>query len=112
MKVVHFLDIEPVAGAGPGVLKREVITGADGAPNMQLRVFDVEPGCSSRSHSHPWEHETFILEGTGVVESDRGDIPFSEGTVLYIPPNEHHCLHNTGDGLLRFICLIPVGVSG
>ena len=29
------------------------------------------------------------------------------GVALYIPPNEPHGYRNTGDGVLRFICVIP-----
>ena len=54
------------------------------APNFVMRFFDVEPGASSPHHAHDWEREA------------------------YIPPMEEHHFVNTGDEVLRFLCLIPL----
>ena len=64
MKVSNYRDSQPTEEV-QGVLKREVITASDGAPHFCMRVFEVEPGSSTPSHSHPWEHEVFILSGKG-----------------------------------------------
>lgn len=107
MKVCSYLAIKPVQEL-PGVTKREVITAKDGAPNFCMRIFEVEPGSSSPSHSHPWEHEIFVLAGEGVVVGEKGETEIARDTVIFIPPGEHHCLVNKGSGLLRFVCLIPL----
>jgi len=73
MKVRHYLDAKPVQEL-PGVVKREVITAADGAPHFCMRVFEVEPGSSSPSHSHPWEHEIFILSCRGIAQDKQADM--------------------------------------
>jgi quercetin dioxygenase-like cupin family protein len=106
MKVCNYLDIKPVQEL-PGVIKREVIT-ADDAPNFCMRVFEVEPGGSTPSHSHPWEHEVFVLSGQGLVASKQGKTQIAQGSVVFIAPNEHHCFINNGNEPLRFICLIPL----
>jgi len=67
MKIANYTDTRPSEELR-GVFKREVITADDGAPNFCMRVFDVEPGSSTPSHAHDWEHEVFILAGKGVVE--------------------------------------------
>ena len=108
MKVSNYLDIKPVQEL-PGVVKREVITADDGAPNFCMRVFEVEPGSSTPSHSHPWEHEVFVLSGRGVVVSEKGETQIARGSVVFIAPEEHHCFVNNGDEVLRFICVIPLG---
>ena len=106
MKVSNYLDTKPVQEL-PGVVKREVITAGDGAPNFCMRVFEVEPGSSTPSHSHEWEHEVFVLSGRGVVVSGEGKTEIAKDSVIFIAPNEHHCFINNGDEPLRFICLIP-----
>ena len=68
MKVSKYLDAKPVPEL-PGVVKREVINADDGAPRIYMRVFEVEPGSSTPSHSHWWEHWVFVLSGQGVVGS-------------------------------------------
>ncbi len=107
MKVCNYIDAEPVTEL-PGVVKREVITGDDGAPRFCMRVFEVEPGSSTPSHSHWWEHEVFILSGKGVVVSGEGETPIAEGSVVFVAPDEHHCFVNKGDETLRFICVVPL----
>ena len=108
MKVSNYLDTKPVQEL-PGVIKREVITANDGAPNFCMRVFEVEPGTSTPSHSHPWEHEVFVLSGRGVAVSGEGKTEIAKDSIIFIAPNEHHCLVNSGNEPLRFICLIPTG---
>lgn len=107
MKVINYADTKPTQELS-GVLKREVITARDGAPNFCMRVFEVEPGSSTPDHSHPWEHEVFILAGRGVVRGEPGETEIGAGSVVFIAPGEQHCFINTGDQLLRFVCLIPL----
>jgi quercetin dioxygenase-like cupin family protein len=107
MKVINYLDTEPIDEL-PGVVKHEVITARDGAPNFCMRVFVVEPGSATSSHSHDWEHEVFVLSGKGVVTGEQGETAIEKGSVVFVAPNEHHCFVNTGKEPLRFVCVIPL----
>jgi len=107
MKIANYTDTKPTKEL-PGVLKREVITARDGAPNFCMRVFEVEPGSSTPDHSHPWEHEVFVLSGSGVVRGKEDETEISPGSIVFIAPDEQHCFINTGNKVLRFICLIPI----
>ena len=107
MKVLSYLDAKPTEEV-PGVLKREVITADDGAPNFAMRIFEVEAGSATPSHTHPWEHEVFVLTGRGVVVSEEGRTPIAKDSVIFVAPNEHHCFVNNGSETLRFICVIPL----
>ncbi len=92
----------------PGVTARWPIREVDGAPHFAMRIFDLEKGITTPYHSHWWEHEVFVLSGTGYVKSDDGEnIELSEGSVIFIPGNEKHQMVNTGEDVFRFICLIP-----
>ncbi|MBN1687144.1 MAG: cupin domain-containing protein [Spirochaetales bacterium] len=91
----------------PGVMKREVINADDGAPNFCMRVFELEPGASTPFHTHPWEHEVYLLGGTGVAVSEKGETPISRDSVIFVPVDEKHCFKNTGKDTMRFICVIP-----
>jgi quercetin dioxygenase-like cupin family protein len=51
-----------------GVRIRKLISEKDGAKNFYMRVFEVDQGTQPPPpHSHPWEHEIYVLEGQGVV---------------------------------------------
>jgi quercetin dioxygenase-like cupin family protein len=107
VKIIDYIEVTPVNEV-PGVAKYDVITAADGAPNFCMRVFEVQPGSSTPSHTHYWEHEIFVISGKGSVVSETGSTDIGKGSVIFIPPNENHCLVNKGNEQLRFICLIPV----
>jgi len=107
MKVANYHDSEPIKEV-EGVLKREVITADDGAPNFCMRFFEVDTGSSTASHSHPYEHEIFVLNGKGVIAGAQGSTPIGKGSVVFIAPDEPHCIVNTGNEHLEFICLIPL----
>jgi len=107
MKVHNYLETEAIEDA-PGVLHRVVIGADDGAPRFAMRVFEVRSGSSTPFHSHWWEHEVFVLSGEGIVKGDRNEKSVGEGTVVFVAPNEEHCFTNTGNDVLRFICMIPL----
>jgi quercetin dioxygenase-like cupin family protein len=110
MKKTHYRDVpaDPAGEEGAtGTAVRWLISEKDGAPNFSMRVIEVEPGGHSPFHSHPWEHEVFILNGSAVLVQDDGQVPLSKGDVLFIPPGELHQFRNAADDTLEFICLIP-----
>jgi len=86
---------------------RWVIGKPEGAPNFAMRVIEFQPGAVFETHHHPYEHEIFVLEGEGVAEGSGGEIEMRPGVAIYVPPDEPHGYRNTGDGILRFICVIP-----
>jgi quercetin dioxygenase-like cupin family protein len=109
MKIEHYTDTpaEPVVDA-PGVTIRWVIKKEDGAPNVAMRVIEVEPGANTPYHTHDYEHEVFILAGRGAVRDVAGSETFVEaGAVVFVPPNAVHGFYNRGNKALRFICVIP-----
>ena len=90
-----------------GVTMRMLIGPADGAPNFNMRLFEVAPGGHTPLHSHDWEHEVYVLAGTGAVCGDGADRPVRPGHCVYIPPGETHRFRNAGGETLRFLCLVP-----
>lgn len=106
IQVRDFRDIEGQP-AYEGVTMRVPIGPDEGAPFFTMRVFDVQPSSVSPHHSHWFEHEVFVLEGQGVVKTDQGAVPISHGSTVFVPGGEMHQFRNTGDDVLRFICLVP-----
>ena len=90
---------------------RWLIGDADGAPNFAMRMFEVEPGGHTPLHTHPHEHEVFIVEGTGVFVCEGKEYPFEPEHAIFAPGGTEHCFKNTGDSVMRFLCLIPAGAK-
>jgi len=72
-----------------------------------MRLFELEPGGMTPLHHHPWEHEVFILEGVCRLIIGGDERPIGAGYAVYIPPNIRHSFINAGEGVLKFLCLIP-----
>lgn len=77
-----------------------------------MRRFEVAPGGHTPKHTHAYEHEVYVLEGTGVVCDENREYPLRPGMAVYVAPNELHQFRNTGSGPLRFLCLIPHPLRG
>lgn len=110
MKVFNYETIKStdVTETGASDVKvRWLITKDLGAPNFAMRLFEVAKGGYSPLHTHPWEHEVFVLEGEGVVFDGKKTTPFQPCDVVYVPPGEWHQFKNTGKQTLKFLCLIP-----
>jgi len=110
VKTGHYLDTpaRPVRIEGAqGVTIRWLISKREKAPNFAMRMFELEKGGHTPLHEHPSEHEVFVVEGEGVLVHDGVEHPFKSGYVIFVPPGGSHQFKNTGEGLLRFLCLIP-----
>lgn len=115
MKVNHYEAIvsQPVHMEGAhGCRVRWLVGESDGAPNFALRQFEVEAGGYTPRHSHPYEHEVFVLEGQGVVLEGSLEHPLQAGDVVFVRPDEVHQFRNTGTAPLKFLCLVPNSATG
>ena len=97
----------PAGPAAEGITIRWVIGRPEGAPNFAMRVIEFAPGAVFDRHQHPYEHEIFVLEGEGVAEGPERGVAMRPGAAIYVPPDVLHGYRNTGEGVLRFICVIP-----
>ncbi|MDX1918391.1 MAG: cupin domain-containing protein [Candidatus Caenarcaniphilales bacterium] len=87
-------------------LMQELLTETNGASNFAMRLFEVAPGGHTPQHSHPWEHEIYVLEGEGELRGESLH-PFKQGDAMLVPPGTLHQFYNSGAKPLRFLCLIP-----
>jgi quercetin dioxygenase-like cupin family protein len=92
----------------PGVAVRWLVSELDQVPNFAMRLYDLIPGAKTRAHTHYWEHEVFVLSGTGAVIGYEGEIVLGEGDIVYVPPGEQHQFVNTGDEAFRFLMVLPI----
>ena len=86
---------------------RWLISNADGAENFAMRMFELQPGGFTPLHTHPHEHEVFIVEGKGIFVYEGKEYPFNSDFVIFVPGDKEHCFKNTGQSALRFLCIIP-----
>jgi len=109
MVIKSYNDVSPsrYQGLSDGVQVREMITAQDGAPTFAMRVFDVMAGAATPYHTHAWEHEVYIISGTGRVRAEGKETLFKAGDSVYIAPNEQHCFMADPSAPVQMICWIP-----
>jgi len=91
-----------------GVTIRWLWAEKDGAPHFALRLFEVQPGASTFYHSHPHEHELYMLSGQAVLRGKDGERTLELNDTAFVPGDEEHQLINTGPDVLRFLCAVPL----
>jgi quercetin dioxygenase-like cupin family protein len=114
---VHRINIDEIPDKGinrvymTGVSIRYLVLEEFGAPNFELRYFEVQKGGKTSIDEHPYEHEVFILKGRGKLLLNEEEYPLRPNDAILIEPNEKHRLVQEGEGPLGFLCIVPNGVS-
>lgn len=62
----------------------------------------VEP-CRAPDHSHTYDEVGYIVEGRGIAHIDGEEIPLRPGSCFHLPPEQVHCIENTGPGVMRIL---------
>ena len=96
----------------PGGAAARLISLDDHPTTCTMTYSVIEPGKTSSHHIHPWEHEVYILEGSGVLVCDGKEYPIREGDAMLIPGNvDHYTLNNRSSGVIRRIEVNPLLAS-
>jgi mannose-6-phosphate isomerase-like protein (cupin superfamily) len=54
-------------------------------------------------HSHPYDEVGYIVEGEGIAHIGGRSTPLRPGSCFHLPPNEIHCIENSGQGVMRIL---------
>ncbi|MFX0108075.1 MAG: cupin domain-containing protein [Candidatus Hodarchaeota archaeon] len=80
-----------------------------GAKTYAMRHFEVQPGGMIPLHTHPEEHQIFILQGEAKMFGTDTNQVVKKDDVVFIPSKEEHGYDNReGTEPFRFICVIPL----
>lgn len=90
-----------------GATVRWLIGEDSSAPNFHMRLFTLEPNGHTPFHAHNYEHEIYVVSGSGKLNSDNGPVQLETGSFALINPNEKHQFENTGNQPFKFLCMIP-----
>ena len=62
----------------------------------------VEP-CRAPDHSHTYDEVGYIVAGEGFAHIGGESIPLRPGSCFHLPPEQVHCIENTGPGVMRIL---------
>ena len=111
MKHVHYSDVKldiPYVEGVKNVKLRWLISKKDGAENFAMRYFEIDKGGYTTFEQHWNEQEMFFLEGEGLLKFKDKKEALKPGDVVFVPSMEWHQFINTGEEVLKFICVIPL----
>ena len=81
----------------------------DNPTTCTMTYSEITPDATSAHHIHPWEHEVYIIKGSGTLVCDGKEFPVKEGDGILIPGEvDHYTLNNGGDGVIRRIEINPL----
>jgi quercetin dioxygenase-like cupin family protein len=94
-----------------GVSIRYLVVEEFGAPNFEMRYFELQKGGKTSIDEHPYEHEVFVLKGSGRMLINDKEYPLRVHDVVLVEPNEKHRFIQEGEEPFGFLCVVPNGVS-
>lgn len=97
------IDSPEVRNAAMKVL----ISEKEGWSDHVMRIIELGPDGYSPRHSHPWPHINYMVEGTGTLYMNGKEHAVQTGGYAYIPADTEHQFKNAGNGMFRFICIVP-----
>ena len=100
-------DAYPREG-GRDVGLRVAIAREDGARDLTMRVYEIDPGGFTPLHSHPWEHAVFVVRGKGIISDGKQECRLEKNDCLYIAPDEKHQIKNIGTEMMLAISVVPI----
>ncbi|UCF10319.1 MAG: cupin domain-containing protein [Candidatus Bipolaricaulota bacterium] len=117
MAHVHHRESVPAVDLHDGetihhVAKRVLVGAEQGAENFVMRQFTLGENGATPYHSHPWEHEVFVLNGRGKIVTEEGELPLTPGDAAFVAPDEVHRFMTVGSEPLEFLCIVPTEGEG
>jgi mannose-6-phosphate isomerase-like protein (cupin superfamily) len=101
-EVVVWFDDRPELRADANRTFRYLVNEDAGCLEATQFVGIVEP-CRAPDHSHTYDEIGFILEGNGFAHVNGRAIPLAPGSCFHLPPEQVHCIENTGPGVMRIL---------
>jgi quercetin dioxygenase-like cupin family protein len=102
------IDATPVTSYESQGTTIRVFIPKEEAPHYIMRRFDIQAGGSIGVHSHPEEHEIYVLEGElQLIDGDGNKEKVVAGEFVFVPSDEPHGYANEGKKAAAFICVIP-----
>jgi quercetin dioxygenase-like cupin family protein len=93
-------------GEVSGIKFYPMLTEKEGAPNFAMRLFEIEPSGHTPKHTHNWEHEVIITEGSGFVLKVDEKIAIEKDDFILVPPGLLHQFI-AGENGMNMVCVVP-----
>jgi mannose-6-phosphate isomerase-like protein (cupin superfamily) len=101
-EVIVRFDDQPELRADAKRTFRYMVNQDAGCMDATQFVGIVEP-CRAPDHSHSYDELGYIVEGEGFAHIGTESVPLKAGSCFHLPPEQVHCIENTGPGVMRIL---------
>ena len=101
-KVTLRFEDQPELEASSERTYRYLINEDSGCFDITQFVGIVQPS-RAPLHNHPYDEVGYIVEGEGVAHVGGRSVPLRPGSCFHLPPQEIHCIENSGTGVMRIL---------
>ena len=98
---VRFAD-QPELRADAKRTFRYLVNQDAGCAQVTQFVGVVQP-CRAPDHNHTYDEVGYVVEGRGTAHLGGEQIPLAPGSCFHLPPEQVHCIENTGPGVMRIL---------
>jgi len=93
MKVVRKSDVKAEESKSDlflGKVCRQIIVDEKVANELRIGVVTFDPGARTKWHTHTNEQVLYVIEGKGILATEKEEAKVTRGTFIFIPPGEKH----------------------
>jgi mannose-6-phosphate isomerase-like protein (cupin superfamily) len=98
---VRFED-QPELAASAERTFRYLVNEDTGCTELTQFIGIVQPS-KAPMHSHEYDEVGYVVEGEGIAHVGGRSTPLGAGSCFHLPPNELHCIENSGSGAMRIL---------
>jgi quercetin dioxygenase-like cupin family protein len=73
--------------------------------DLNIRIFEVQPGTENELHSHAYSHDLYVIQGQGIVRLEGKNERIQQGDVVFIKPEVAHSFANKSAEAFQFLCV-------
>jgi len=120
---LHVLSVLAPEDRAPGAGERKVTVRFDDQPELEASIersfrylVNEDAGCfdvtqfmgmvqpsKAPMHSHPYDEVGYVVEGEGIAHVGGRSTPLRAGSCFHLPPDEIHCIENSGTTVMRIL---------
>jgi mannose-6-phosphate isomerase-like protein (cupin superfamily) len=101
-KVTIRFDDQPELPASTERTFRYLVNEDAGCLDVTQFLGIVQPS-KAPMHSHPYDEVGYIVEGEGIAHIGGRSTPLRPGSCFHLPPEEIHCIENSGTSVMRIL---------
>jgi mannose-6-phosphate isomerase-like protein (cupin superfamily) len=101
-KVTIRLEDQPELPASSERTFRYLVNEDAGCFDVTQFLGNVQPS-KAPMHSHPYDEVGYVVEGEGIAHVGGRSTPLRPGSCFHLPPDEIHCIENSGSSVMRIL---------